>query len=217
MTSTTFRLIAVATIAMAAILTAGQKCDAQLLSKIRSEYGKDSVLNYGPADPSFRSRLFNLHTGQSGAYYNCDGEENKRNSPYIKWKTVRGASFPPLFWDIRQWKADRAEIAQRICDGGCCNPSAKKGGLLKKRSRCSCCETCDSNPTGDTLVASNGQHAPNVPATQMVDPLPAKSKTGLLASFRKGHSVLAQKAAPSPAKVKPIERTAGLLRVDKTR
>ncbi|WP_148618946.1 hypothetical protein [Mariniblastus fucicola] len=96
---------------------------AQILNKLRSDYDTDSMIQYAPDDPATRSRLFNLQTGHAGAFYNCDGEECKRNSPYICWKTGQDDKLHCTFWDVLQWRTDRDRIAQRICDGAgaCCN------------------------------------------------------------------------------------------------
>jgi len=206
MSKTTVVRLTLFSLTLAFALSANNQCDAQLLSKIRSEYGKNSSLTYGPDDASVRSRFFNLHTGQSGAYYNCDGEEEKRHSPYIKWKTVTGSSLPPLFWDIRQWKKDRAEIGQRLCDGGCCDQRQKKGGLLKKRSRCCCCDSCQSGPT-HALAATDDQSMPNFEGSSTRS---VPDQTLLTATKRKGN--VPSKATHSiKTKVDQAARTAGLL------
>lgn len=180
---------------LAVAFSANRQCDAQLFSKLRSEYGKNSSLTYGPDDASIRSRLFNLHTGHAGAYYNCDGEEEKRHSPYIKWKTVTGRSLPPLFWDIRHWKRDKAEIAQRICDGGCCNDDCGNGdcGHSAKRKKfgfaprhqqpCDCCKSGNPHPTGQRLAVMENGPAADIESTPQ--PIESKKPTGLMASLKK--------------------------------
>lgn len=40
---------------------------------------------YSPSDPWVKGHVFRTHTGHDGLFYNCDGEEDKRCSPYIRW------------------------------------------------------------------------------------------------------------------------------------
>lgn len=108
-------------------------------------------MQYGPNDPAVRSRIFNLQTGHAGAFYNCDGEEDKRNSPYICWKSSHGSHWYRSIYDVLQWKRDRREIAQRICDGAgaCC------GGKCEQKTNVECgCQTC-SGQSSVVLVANN--------------------------------------------------------------
>jgi len=111
-------------------------CKAQSLSQLRSEFG-NGPLPYAPQDPATRSGLLNLQTGHAGAFYNCDGEESKRFSPHITWKSAQGDRLYRPCRDILNWCKDRAEIAQRICDGAgpCCS-----GGC----ESCHRCEQCRS-------------------------------------------------------------------------
>ena len=50
---------------------------------------QDSHVNrtghYSPSDPWVKGHVFRTHTGHDGLFYNCDGEEDKRCSPYIRW------------------------------------------------------------------------------------------------------------------------------------
>lgn len=40
---------------------------------------------YSPQDPEEMGRVFRTHTGHDGLFYNCDGEEDKRCSPWVRW------------------------------------------------------------------------------------------------------------------------------------
>lgn len=40
---------------------------------------------YSPSDPWVKGHIFRTHTGHDGLFYNCDNEEDKRCSPYIRW------------------------------------------------------------------------------------------------------------------------------------
>lgn len=99
------------------------------------------AIQYSPADPQQRGRLFNLQTGHAGAFYNCDGEEDKRFSPHICWSSRCGSPWYRSISDVLRWKRDRIEIAQRICDGAgaCC-------GKKCKSSSCGCSACSDSIP-----------------------------------------------------------------------
>ena len=127
---------------LAAASTASQRCDAQTVTNvpahsINSQTGcghstcsegncGGCQARYAPSDPTTRSRWFNFQTGHRGAYYNCDGEEDKRNSPYIRWGTgPSDAQFHNPLLDLMNCRNDKREIAQRICDGGCCGGNCK--------------------------------------------------------------------------------------------
>ena len=141
-----------ALLALASISILADSAQAQLLNKLRSICGggvEEGEVQYSPDDPSTRSRLFNLQTGHAGAFYNCDGEESKRYSPYICWKN--GPSDAQLHrprWDILQWGRDHDEIRQRICDGAgaCCSGGICSGGS---------CDSCNNAnvPVVDTATS----------------------------------------------------------------
>jgi hypothetical protein len=40
---------------------------------------------YSPEDPWIKGRVFRTHTGHDGLFYNCDNEEEKRCSSWIRW------------------------------------------------------------------------------------------------------------------------------------
>jgi hypothetical protein len=148
-------------------------------AKIKADFSNDAPIQYSPSDPRTKSRLFNLQTGQAGAFYNCDGEEDKRCSPYICWKTGCGDRFHRTFWDVLNWKKDRAEIAQRICDGAgaCCS-----GG-----SSCNTCqqsaviEVAPQTTSGcSSCVAASPKVAKPVSSKQRaLVSTPSKAKSGL--------------------------------------
>ncbi len=64
-------------------------------------------IQYQPDDPWVRGRIFQLHTGRAGWFYNCDHQEDKRFSPYINWNQQPSHCYPacPI----------RADIQQQIC------------------------------------------------------------------------------------------------------
>ena len=121
-------LFAVVSILFALGYVGSSCCKAQTLQKLRSEFG-EGHLPYAPRDPDTRSGLLNKQTGHSGLFYNCDGEECKRFSPHICWKSAESSRLHLACKDIFNWCRDRSEIAQRICDGagGCCKSGSCDG------------------------------------------------------------------------------------------
>jgi hypothetical protein len=154
------RILLIAGLALASLSVSAADSVAQLRSEVRqvrTDYGLNNQIQYAPDDPTTRSRLFTLQTGHAGAYYNCDGEECKRNSPYICWKTAHSDRLHRTFWDVTQWKRDWQRIAQRICDGGCCGSKTAKASPRLKES-CGCA-ACAAEGGAVTLVNAPSQSA----------------------------------------------------------
>jgi hypothetical protein len=147
---------------------------AQEFAKVRSDYGSGAV-TYSPADPWTRSKLFNTHTGHSGRFYNCDGEECKRNSPYICWKTNHQSLTPPRRGLLNQLRRDQGKIGQRIADGaGACScPKCQSvGGAMD-----GFVET--EQPTGGTMIAERWPTATSTNG-QSLSPNDSRVKFGLV-------------------------------------
>ncbi|MEQ1905820.1 MAG: hypothetical protein ABL888_16650, partial [Pirellulaceae bacterium] len=91
-----------------------QPASAQLLD---SRINVGGPTTYGPCDPETRGNLYRHQVGHAGRFYNCDGEENKRCSPYIYWTSVCNQE------QIRSWnnvlKCDIREVKQRVRWGSC--------------------------------------------------------------------------------------------------
>ena len=85
--------------------------------KIRHDYFQNPTGQYSLDDPWTRSRIWRRHTGHWGKFYNCDGEEQKRYSPYICWKNA-DCPFVDESWRYLLWR-DKQEIRRRISDGSC--------------------------------------------------------------------------------------------------
>lgn len=139
---------------------------AQEIRQTIRDYCTDKPFTYSPCDPWTRSRVFNLQTGHAGLFYNCDGEEDKRNSLYICWKTHYENDIPPRRGLWRGMKMDIAKVRQRIRDGAgdCCEPGC---GCLhcvtrKKQIQAQRCQTCQSNPADDCHCASMDASQPAV-------------------------------------------------------
>ncbi|MEM7785880.1 MAG: hypothetical protein AAF623_21205 [Planctomycetota bacterium] len=85
--------------------------------KFLQDYRDDRPFQYQPSDPFVRSKIFKTHIGHGGLFYNCDGEENKRCSPYICWKIHDEYDLPPRQPFFRMLRCEIDEIKQRIIDG----------------------------------------------------------------------------------------------------
>jgi hypothetical protein len=74
--------------------------------------------DYAPELPGgIRGAIYRETTGHNGRFYNCDGEENKRCSPYIDWSTNCHREWLPTWGSvIRQ---DICEVKQRVRSGSC--------------------------------------------------------------------------------------------------
>ncbi|GEM_PF-1698525 len=91
------------------ILITGSVCFGQ---NLRQDYVYDREATYSPLDPIFRGYVYRTHIGHDGAYYNCDGEEEKRNSSFIRW-TQRPCD------DVFSLKRVRADYKQSLNDAFC--------------------------------------------------------------------------------------------------
>ena len=133
--------------------------NAQEVRKAIRDYKTDRVFNYQPSDPWNRGKMFNIHTKNYGKFYNCDGEENKRNSPYICWKPHTDKDFPTHVRMIDCIRNDLSEVRQRIKDGA--------GACYAENCNCSECQSCQqpqssdcnecanaARPTGETRIAA---------------------------------------------------------------
>ncbi|MDP1561374.1 MAG: hypothetical protein Q8M16_08255 [Pirellulaceae bacterium] len=52
---------------------------------VYQDYWANRTGSYSPQDPWQKGHVFRTHTGHDGLFYNCDGEEEKRCSPWIRW------------------------------------------------------------------------------------------------------------------------------------
>ncbi len=121
--------------------------NGQEVVKALRDYRSNTPRNYTPTDPNERGRIFNMHTGHGGAFYNCDDEEAKRNSPYICWKgTYQKSTRHRGLW--RGLQMDISEVKQRIHDGGC--------GTCQGDCECSACSQPAQYHASDCHVCQNG-------------------------------------------------------------
>lgn len=82
---------------------------------------RDYVVNvprqYGPRDPWDVGLVLRNQVGWGGHFYNCDCEEHKRLSPYIRWEQQPTVCCPHGHcWDIKQ---QINEVKQRVRTGSC--------------------------------------------------------------------------------------------------
>ena len=140
--------------------------NGQELAKIRSEYIDNPIRQYQPADPWHRSFLYKLQTGHYGRYYNCDGEEEKRNSPYICWNNYDCPTIPKKNC-IDCVNEQLHKIKRRIRDGSC------------RSSNCSTCQSSTCNCGQSGYVAQPQNHESQVVRRQgnIFEPELATSKT----------------------------------------
>jgi len=138
----------------ACIQLGSETSNAQEVRKAVRDYKTDRVFNYQPTDPSFRGKLFNIQTKHYGKFYNCDGEEAKRNSPYICWKPHTDKDFPPHVRMIDCIRQDLSEVRQRVKDGaGACykeNCSCSQCQSVQPVESCGCAQ-CASASTGSAV------------------------------------------------------------------
>ncbi len=79
----------------------------------------EAPFQYSPSDPWTRSKAIRVQTKHYGFFYNCDGEECKRNSPYIKWQPHCETDLPEKQGCLDLFKREIGQIKQRISDGSC--------------------------------------------------------------------------------------------------
>lgn len=141
----TLTLLCTFTYVLIGLLSGGVNLEAQEVKKFLRDYRDERVFKYSPTDPNYRGKVFRIHTGHYGAFYNCDGEENKRNSQYICWKPHHERDFPPRLGFCENLRRDIAEVKQRINDGGCgtcaqnCTcPTCQRAAAAAVQNTCSC-------------------------------------------------------------------------------
>lgn len=105
----------------------------------------DRPWQYSPNDPWYRGKLYRYQTGQYGFFYNCDGEECKRNSPYICWKTHYERSWPRPQHLIPHIREEIENVKWRIANGSC-HPREKCSTC--RSTNCQCGHTNGGCATG---------------------------------------------------------------------
>ena len=113
--------------------------------EFKQDYIKDKPFQYSPCDPFERGKIFRLHTGHYGHFYNCDGEEEKRCSPYIYWKMNDKPAWPGHLGPLEAIRCEHAQVKQRIRDGSCAEcPACGQVGCIGCTDAAACaCSTCN--------------------------------------------------------------------------
>lgn len=76
---------------------------------VYQDYWANRTGSYSPQDPWQKGHVFRTHTGHDGLFYNCDGEEEKRCSPWIRW------GYRPCD-DVFSPTRIRNDYKQSVCD-----------------------------------------------------------------------------------------------------
>ena len=139
---------------------------AQEVRKAIRDYRTERPITYSPSDPWTRGKVFNTHTGNYGWFYNCDGQEDKRNSPYICWKTHYEKDIPPRrgFWG--GIKMDVAAVRQRVNDGA--------GACCQSDCQCAECNQTSSNGHVESCQLCESQTAMDATATSLATSVPTR-------------------------------------------
>ncbi len=148
------------------------------------DYRDDRVFNYQASDPERRGKLFNVQTGHYGKYYNCDRQEDKRNSPYICWKPHHEFDFPPCLGFCENLRRDIAEIKQRISDGaGPCGSSCNCVQCRPNQPQRQTCQSQDQTPTlQPSCPCAQCAISDRLPANELVSSTKPSSKLVMPAS-----------------------------------
>ena len=150
--------------------------NGQELRKAIRDYRDERIFNYQPNDPQYRGKAFNVHTKHYGHFYNCDNQEDKRNSPYIYWRPHYENDFPPRIGFCENLRRDIIEIKQRIsdgasgCRGSCACQQCQSVSHQVPHHQVSPCVQCavSSNLSSDSIASSN--HVDQSSATNQTKP-----------------------------------------------
>ncbi len=103
--------------ALVLISFSSTECMAQNVFK---DYVINSPRQFAPMDPWTTGRVFRTHMGHGGIFYNCDGQEDKRCSPYIYWQGQSNCDPDTNSW-YADWNQQIDEVKQRIRWGKGCD------------------------------------------------------------------------------------------------
>ena len=174
--------------------------------QLRADY--PGPVRYSPSDPEFRSKLFRLQTGHAGLFYNCDGEESKRNSPYICWNSQHSADWRNGACEA--CRRDRADVRQRLVDGSCCS---------EKKPDCQCDNCLGASVVHDDVLQTEFEGAPGaptepqLPVNELTSPPAPTGISRIISSWgdqqpemqRPQHEVVREGSQPRPAINRVIE------------
>jgi hypothetical protein len=102
-------------------LLVGSMCliwqDVTCAQNVIADYVRNVPRQYGPRDPWEVGLVMRHQAGWGGHFYNCDCEEHKRLSPYIRWEQQPTVCCPHGHcWWIKQ---QVNEVRQRVRTGAC--------------------------------------------------------------------------------------------------
>lgn len=117
-------------VSFAAVLAGGQAAFAQ---NLRLDYIRNVPRQYGPYDPWEVGIVMRNQMGHGGLFYNCDCEEHKRLSPYIRWEQQPTVCCP--HGHCRDLHQQLDEVRQRVRTGSC------------RQCEFRLCQECTSSPT----------------------------------------------------------------------
>lgn len=110
--------IVILAVGIATFCCGADHASAQLIPTIKTRRF-EPAFKYSPTDPWTRSTAIQVQTKHYGLFYNCDDEECKRKSSFIKWKSHCETDLPKKTCCLDLIKSELNEIKQRISDGGC--------------------------------------------------------------------------------------------------
>ena len=179
-----------------------------LSSQALKDFKFDRPFQYAPSDPWIRSGLFNAQTKHRGLGYNCDGEECKRNSPYIYWKNHTENDLPARKGWWQRLSQTTAEVKQRIADGNCNQCARKVPCHSCQQQKGGCCSDCQSSNQA-TIVSNNKS---SIPPQKLVVKQPDYSSVTASPLLRFENEDAVEQRRHTP--VQPPARTAGLESLD---
>ena len=107
----------------------------------RRDYKIDAPIQYQASDPWDRGFIFRNHINHAGFFYNCDGEECKRNSPYLYYlQATEDCRFNARQYIRRQidevkWRLQAGGCGDALCYPGCdCEPGVNSSCNVKPDS-----------------------------------------------------------------------------------
>lgn len=120
---------------------------------------------YSPDDPWTMGHVLRKEVGFGGFFFNCDGEQNKRYSPYIRWNCQivdcpKRLIHDPLIQQLH-------EIRQRVRWGGCIDCQANYQDAASYHGggvQCNCAGVSPVVPQTETAVA--GVQLPQIRSPQ---------------------------------------------------
>jgi hypothetical protein len=174
---------------------------------------------YQPSSPQNENLLFRAQTGHYGRFYNCDGEESKRNSPHICWKRSHDPQLPIWLGWRERIRHEASQIIQRVIDGSCCGgggtvcPDCEtNANMTPPCPECNCAQCGSQHSTGIQTTANDSEPVTNsyvapkaivkskrLRRSGLVSVMPSKRQTMQAIEPPADPSTSVASAAPSPS------------------